>query len=146
MSAPTRVGRIVDSFSGLKRLTLQAERLSALDKMLNERLPSALAAHVRLATIRDGCLVLLADSPVWATQLRHHTPAILSDLPEAPEFAGVKSIRIRNYLGTVERRQARKAASMGPGTALAMETQAESIPDPALRAALKRIARRGQGE
>ena len=53
------------------------------------------AAHARLDALRDGTLVVVADDPIWASQLRYLETSILD---RANELAGgrvVGSVRVR---------------------------------------------------
>jgi len=127
----------------LKQLTAQAERLEALDRLFGRDLPAQLRAHVRLAAVRDGCLVVHADSAAWATQLRYRTPEIIASLPPEPEFAGVRSLRVRNRAPAAEATPMPARARMSLDAAAAIEAQAQHTDDERLRAALRRLARRG---
>ena len=44
---------------------------------------AALAAHVRPVRLRDVTLVVVADHPAWAAQVRHLAPEILARLADA---------------------------------------------------------------
>ena len=61
MIYPPAIATIVTRFSRLKQLKDQADHIAALDRRLKTCLSGPLAAHVRLATVRDGCLVMQAD-------------------------------------------------------------------------------------
>jgi len=135
----------VATFGHLRQLTDKANRLRGQAGRVAAALPEALRAHVQLATITDGCLVLKAASAAWATQARFKTPEILARLREQPEFAGLRSIRIRTDLDP----PAAEAPSPGlaaPGSAArdALLAQAADTSDPRLRAALERLARRAR--
>ena len=43
----------------------------------------SIAAHVQPLQLRDRTLVVRADHPAWATQVRHLTPTILEHLRDA---------------------------------------------------------------
>ena len=142
MRTPASFGRIVARFGHLKQLTAQAQRLGTLDLLAKEVLPPGLQQHVRLAAIRDGCLVFHADSGAWATQLRYRTPEILARLPQQPEFDGVRSIRVRPCAEIPAQQLApNRMRPLSPAVATAIKSQAESIDDERLRQALQRIAR-----
>lgn len=147
MNPPLGFGRIVTRFAHLRQLTDQANRLSQLDRAMRSALPVSLVDHVRLATINDGCLVLQAESPAWATQLRYKTPEILANLHRNPDFSAIRSIRIRNELRSAEPTpRVTTARRLGPAAAGALRAQAASTDDPALREVLLRLAGRGAGE
>jgi hypothetical protein len=103
--------------------------------------PPNLVAHVRLATVRDGCLVLQADGSTWAAQLRFKAPQILEQLRRLPDFSQVQSVRVRNAARAepLERRPPRAVMSQAGGDAL--RSQAACTEDGPLRAALERLAR-----
>jgi len=146
MAVPPSFAGIVARFGPLKQLTAQAARLTELEAALRACLPEPLRTHVHLAAVRDGCLVLMADGPPWATQLRYRTPEILSALPAMPEFHGVRSIRVRTERAAAPATALPRAPStMGAGAAEALEAQARSTVDGRLRAALERLARRASG-
>jgi hypothetical protein len=146
MDSPLGFGRIVTRFAHLRQLTDQANRLRQLDVELRAAIPSPLDAHAHLATMHDGCVVLQADSPAWATQLRYKTPEILANLQRNPAFASIRSIRIRNALTAVEPSPPPPLPrALGPAAADALRAQAESSADPALREVLLRLAGRATG-
>jgi len=51
--------------------------LDALDRRLRPLLPTPLAAHCRLANVREKQLVFLVDAPVWRAKLRLHEADVL---------------------------------------------------------------------
>lgn len=53
--------------------------LDALDERLRRLLPAALASECRLADLHDGRLVFLTGSASWATRLRLHEAALLTE-------------------------------------------------------------------
>lgn len=44
---------------------------------------SAMAAHVRPLKLREGTLLVAADHPAWATQVRHLATEIMAKIAEA---------------------------------------------------------------
>lgn len=112
---------------------------------MNDRLlgcvPEGLRRHVRLATVRDGCLVLQAEGSTWAGQLRFKTPEILAHLRGLPEFAEVKSVRVRNVVEPREKLPVAASRHMSPSAGEALDAAAACTEDPRLRAALARLAR-----
>jgi hypothetical protein len=145
MSSPQAVSAIVARFDRLKQLTDRARRLHALNQRLLHHLPATLACHVSLATVRDGCLVLQADGAAWSSELRYRAPEILAALRADPEFAEVRSIRVRNVKEVSARSHpAAPAARLGPRAAEALASQAAATRDDALSAALRRLARHGR--
>jgi predicted nucleic acid-binding Zn ribbon protein len=65
-----------------------------------------LAAHTRPDSFADGELVVSADSPAWATQLRLLTPQLLGRLAEELGAGTVNRVRVRGPNGPGRRRGA----------------------------------------
>ena len=119
-------------------------RLRELDQLLRKHIPSALAEHVELAAVRDGCLVLQADGSAWSAQLRFKAPEILALLHADAEFAGIRSIRVRNVKKASARAEDPTRLSLGRSSAQALESQAACTSDAALRDVLLRLASRSR--
>ena len=144
MSAPLPILTIVTRFTQLKQLTDRATRLGELNCTLLACLPAALAPHVQLATVRDGCLVLHAEGSTWAAQLRFKAPQILEKLRALPDFSSVQSVRVRNVAKGNQSRVPVRRALMSQVGADALRLQATCTDDDRLRAALERLAQHGR--
>ena len=144
MKLPRRISLIVTKFDRLKQLCDQAVRLGELDNRLKMHVPAPLSKHIRLATIRDGLMVVHADSSAWAAQLRFKTPELLEQLADDPVFEPIRSIRIRSVSETAPQAPIRRRPSISSESAAALEAQASSIEDSAVRDALMRLARRAK--
>lgn len=64
--------------------------LDALDRQLRPHLPPSLAAHCRLANVKDEQLVFLVDSPVWHAKLRLAEQQLI----DAARSVGLKVTRV----------------------------------------------------
>lgn len=78
-SKPVSLSAILAS-SGLASLVEQARFLRQLDRSILAALPEPLSKHVRVANLRGDSLVMLADSPLWATRLRYQRQTVLDGL------------------------------------------------------------------
>ena len=145
MKSPTRVARIFSTIGALRQLTAQAERHQQLESSIAACLSPELRSHLRLGAIRDGCLVLIADSPAWATRARYFTPELLAKLPPDAEFEDVRSIRVRLRRATPAAEYPSKRNHLSERARAAIESQAAATGDDRLSAALTRIARRRDG-
>lgn len=65
-----------------------------------------LAAHTRPETFDDGELVVEADSPAWATQVRLLAPQLLKRLAEELDDGTVRKVRVRGPSGPRGKRAA----------------------------------------
>lgn len=62
---------------GLASLVDRARFLRQLDRDIRAGLPEPLSRHALVANLRGDCLVMLADSPTWATRLRYQRQKVL---------------------------------------------------------------------
>jgi hypothetical protein len=147
VSTPLSVSAIVSRFAGLKQLTERAQRLRELDRVLVSHLPLSLAAHVRLATVRDGCVVVHADGSTWAAELRFKTPDILANLRQHPDFQDIVSLRVRNIAHHTAATETAVCAhrTLSSRAADALAAQARTTLDHRLAAALEKLSRRRGG-
>ena len=63
-----------------ERLKKRAQELNRLTLMLRNELPPEVDGHFSVANIRDRTLIIMSDSPVWATRLRQLGPQIVTIL------------------------------------------------------------------
>ena len=146
MSSPRQVGSLLQKDGALKLLLSEANRFTRLGRRLSGQLPAEFVPHTKLAALRDGCLVLLADTPAWATRLRYATPQILQQLSLCQEFASVKSIRVRVLRPDAPSGQTGRRNAMTVPATTALLRQASVTKDCRLRAALERLARNKDSE
>jgi predicted nucleic acid-binding Zn ribbon protein len=64
----------------------QTDLISVVFGRWEELVGSSMAAHVRPVRLMAGSLIVSADHPAWATQIRHLAPEILERV--ASEFKG----------------------------------------------------------
>ena len=95
MKTPTRIGTLVAADPVLQRLLARARALQQLDEVVKTWLPEKLAEKVKVAVVRDGVLVLCAESPVWATRLRYEVPTVLEKASQHPELSHLKAVEVR---------------------------------------------------
>lgn len=128
----------------------RANRLTRLQRYLEQVLPGELQGACDLVGLDAGDLRLLVRSPAHAAHLRFGQRRLLADfaeiLPPGEAAARKLTIVVRPGVDTAGRRADTGAASPRsiPGAAGAdLERLARDEPDPALRAALTRLATRG---
>lgn len=63
---------------GPEQLLVRARAHARLQRHLQTMLPEDLAAHARVACVREKTLVMAADSPAWATRLRVYNNELLA--------------------------------------------------------------------
>ncbi len=128
----------------LNQLGARLDETSRLAALWRRYAPAPLAEHVRAVRYEAGTLQLEARSPAWASRARHSQQELLARLRAEACFAGLREVRIR------VRPQAQDGAPATPPavpptrlsthTAQLIDSAADSIGDPQLRAALKRLS------
>ena len=131
------------SSSRLKTIVSHSHQLQALTDVVHRHLDPQLVPHCEVANFRRDTLVLLAESPVWATRLRYHAPALVQQLRSERAFNGLTTVRVR----VAPRAGARNTPItlrpvMSAETAALIRESASSITDPALKSSLLRLSRR----
>jgi hypothetical protein len=91
---PKPIVSAADPASVIGRLRLEAKKNYKLNKIFQSVLPEFLINHIALATIRNDLLVVSADSPIWATNMRYEMPNILSKLTQLDNFPEINEIKI----------------------------------------------------
>lgn len=118
-------------------------RLSALWAGLA---PPDLVGHFRPVAYIHGQLTLHADSPVWASRLRHQQQAIRDRLKTDPYFQDLVKLTVRAVprgggdvgVPAVPRSRAKRFST---ATARLLGQVAQGEADPTLRTALERLAK-----
>lgn len=141
MKSPPEVALIVTRSGHLKQLADRAAQFGALDRVLRTAVGEPLAGHVRLAAVRDGCVVVQAESSAWASRLRFAAPAVLRALGAEPGFENVRSLRVRTRMDAAPAApETPRRARMSAEAAAGLESNAASVADESVRAALLRLA------
>ena len=71
------------STGSLGRLVANASRLERATCALHAHLTPPLDQHVAVAAVRERDLVVVCDSPAWASRLRYQSPQILNHMKAA---------------------------------------------------------------
>ena len=80
----------------LGRLAGEAAFLAEATRVLRDGLGPPLADHASVAAVRERVLVVVVDSPVWASRLRYQSEKILNHFSEA--LPGPRPARIRTLV------------------------------------------------
>ncbi|PVZ16127.1 MULTISPECIES: DciA family protein [unclassified Pseudomonas] len=126
----------------LKALFNQTLRITQLQRLLDSQLQPAARAHCRLASWREGTLLLIVTDSHWATRLRYQQRRLLRDLQAIPEFAGLSRVLFKVRPPTTQAQVAGSSSALSANAAESLQDTAEGITNPALRAALERLASR----
>lgn len=125
----------------LKGLFNEAQRLGQLQQLLDSQLQPAARPHCRVASWRDGSLLLVITDAHWATRLRYQQRRLLRQLQAFDEFAGLARILFK-VQPHIEPAKPPRTANLSPAAAETLHEAAEGISNPRLKAALERLASR----
>lgn len=145
-SAPPALAQVLERSAPLARLLRHGERLARWGRCVDGVVPPSLRGRIRLADVRGDVAVLHVDSPAWHARARFQVPQLLAALKAVPGLEGLRGVEVK---------VARARGETGPGEPAATRPRvltgearewlarcAEAETDPALRAALQRLARR----
>lgn len=124
----------------LRALFSEARRLSRLQELLEGQLQPAAREHCKVASWRDGTLLLIVTDGHWATRLRYQERRLLRQLQTMEPFTGLNRILFRVQPPAHSPRPSRPAPELSPQAADSLQAAAQGISDPRLKAALERLA------
>jgi len=124
----------------LKALFSQAQRLSHLQRLFESQLQPAARPHCYVASWREGCQLLIVTDGHWATRLRYQQKRLQRDLQALAEFASLTRILFKVQPPTLQRSTGGRNIDLSAQSAENIQSTAEGITDPKLKAALERLA------
>ncbi|MDO7897240.1 DUF721 domain-containing protein [Pseudomonas citrulli] len=124
----------------LKAIFGHARRLGHLQRLLDSQLQPAAREHCHVASWREGSLLLIVTDGHWATRLRYQQKRLLRQLQAFEEFAGLVRIQFKVQPPTVQVGAKGHTLDLSSDAAATIQSTAEGISDPNLRAALERLA------
>lgn len=126
--------------SMLRRLTHMAVRLTRLQSALEQYLQPAARPWCRVASLEDGCLLLVVSNAQWATHLRYQQQRLLRQLQGSGEFGNLSKILLK-VQPTIGEQDQRPAPDPLPSSAAqSLRDTASKVASPQLRAALERLS------
>src|SRR5690606_2816023 len=128
----------------LRALFGEARRIDHLQHLLESQLQPAAREHCRVASWREGCLLLIVTDGHWATRLRYQQRRLLRQLQAIEEFAGLERIHFKVQPPPPPRHEPPRTTPLSACAADNIHATAEGIRDPRLRAALERLASRSK--
>lgn len=144
MTRPRALGQLL-VHGAAARLMERVQLLNSLTVQLRRCLDGELAAHVQVADLGAERLFLQADSAAWATRLRYLAPQLLHCLQQSG-LGTLRQIEIRVAPRAETVTPMRDTPVLSATSAAIIAHSAATLPDPALRAAFQRLARRGNGK
>ena len=124
----------------LKAILGHAQRLAHLQRLLESQLQPAARTHCHVAKWREGQLTLVVTDGHWATRLRYQQKRLQRQLQLFEEFANLTRILFRVQPPLVQHRPGGHSMDLSTDAAQTIQSTADGISDPGLRAALERLA------
>lgn len=123
----------------LRSLLEVLDQQQALLAKIRQRLPAPLGEHLIGAHLQRRRLVLHVDTPAWASRLRYQAPTLARSL--RPDVPGLEDIQVRIQPAQARRReQNARSIRLSAQAARHLRDTAAGLQDPALSAALQRLA------
>jgi hypothetical protein len=124
----------------LRALLGAALRLDQLQHLLEAQLQPAAREHCQVASWREGCLLLIVTDGHWATRLRYQQKRLQRQLQTYDEFAGLTRILFKVQPPASVPAPRRNSMVLSAAAAEGIQSTADNVSDPKLRAALERLA------
>ncbi|WP_407291952.1 DUF721 domain-containing protein [Stutzerimonas zhaodongensis] len=125
----------------LKALFGEAKRLDRLQGLVESQLQPAAREFCRVASWREGTLLLIVTDGHWATRLRYQERRLQRQLQSIAEFSGLVRIQYKVQPPETPRHKPGPPPELSARSADSLQQAARGIADPKLRAALERLAR-----
>lgn len=110
---PEEIGSAMQAFLAEQGWQATAA-LAALTSSWSQIVGPEVAEHVRIESIHDGELVLVADSTAWATQVRLLADTVLAQVQEAAGATDIRSVTVRGPSAPSWRAGPRVVKGRGP--------------------------------
>ncbi|QGZ30121.1 DUF721 domain-containing protein [Stutzerimonas stutzeri] len=124
----------------LKALFGEARRLDRLQQLVESQLQPAAREYCRVASWREGTLLLIVTDGHWATRLRYQQRRLHRQLQGMEEFRNLSRIQFKVQPPQAPRHTPGPAPHLSVRAADNIQETARGITDPRLKAALERLA------
>jgi len=122
------------------RVVTHARQLARLQNAVQRALPEPLNKHCQVINIHQQCLILSADSPVWAARLRYLIPELSTRLNQK-DSPNLQKILIKTRPATGQARTTSRASlSVSRQTGQLLNQLSADIRHPGLSSALAKLA------
>lgn len=124
----------------LKALFGETRRLDHLQKMVESQLQPAARGFCRVASWREGTLLLIVTDGHWATRLRYQQRRLQRQLQAMDAFRELERILFKVQPPETPRHKPGPPPELSARAADNIQETARGITDPRLKAALERLA------
>ncbi|KXU36902.1 hypothetical protein AXE65_04475 [Ventosimonas gracilis] len=146
-SAPSPIRPLADLLhkkQPLSSLLAKADALLRLEQLLHAQLAPAVRAFCKVASFRDGRLLLVVSNGQWATHLRYQERRLCQALQVLPEFAGISRIVLKVQPLLVQSQGRGSCPPLPAKAAESLHACAKDCNDRALQNALKKLAKHAE--
>ena len=144
MKSSTPLYKLLKAKKGdVAQLVTHARQLGHLSSIVQAMLEPPLANHCQLAHFDGSRMVLIADTPAWASRLRFSINTLLAQLKQySNKFHALSQIevQVKPVLPSMPA-PIKKERKLSAEAAHCLTESAEGIEDPALKQALQRLAK-----
>jgi len=138
------IEKLAEQNSPLSKLLDRASKILNHQETVRAALEPSCRDHCWLSNYRSGTLYLQTDSSAWGTRLRMQQRAIIQQLKKTSTFAALHSVKVSIQPRYTAEATPRTAKPISAANAQQLLETAEDTEDPALKAALTRLAQTSQ--
>lgn len=127
--------------SGLRKIVRQAQKLAAMNRIVQTYLPENCQPHCRVAQISPLELILAVDSAAWLMPLRYIKAQLIQQLRQHPQFAYLRDIQYRILPTQIieEKTTTLQPQTLSPENKKLLQMTAAAIQHPLLKRALTKL-------
>jgi hypothetical protein len=144
-----KIGDVIANSGDLQVLARQAQGLKVLELFLLESTPAALGAASRVANLKAGTLVILAENAAVAAKLRQLAPRLLLHFRErGVEVTGIR-VEVQVKTHKIKAEDDVTTPALPPDAVKEFSALAKALPASPLKSALERLvsrSRRGRAD
>jgi len=134
---PDKVSSLLQAGEQLAHLGRMLDKQQSLLKAVRNQLPAPLDQHCLHARISGKQLIIHTDSPVWNARLRFHGPQLIRAIQQ--QAPNVQKLKINIHIDSASRPVDHRRARLSQRSASLILDAANSVDDPDLQAALRRL-------
>lgn len=141
---PLHFATVCQNNQQLQQITKRAQKLTQLNSILQEILPSQFAGHCQLANLNENKIVIHTESAAIASLLRFHSATICKTLSNQLAVK-IDRIEVKVKLGQSAQESPRSnMIDMSNNNAALIAQTAAGLDDGQLKTALHKLAKRGE--
>ena len=140
--SPKRIGSIFADHALILSLRQKSEKIKPIQEFIDSFLDSDIAEQFIVANSGNDHIVLMMNSPAWATKIRYLVPVMLDNFARHEQLQWIKKIDVtlskQNFRD--DSRPLPKSTPPGQRARQHIQEFAQSLDDEELAGALKRLA------